>query len=486
MAGTDVGRTVVGPGGRSFLSMLFGPDFNPYDPQQQMNLFGQGGMFGGAGESSIPAYFWNEGLQGRGIVDPSAQYTQAGKDADSRYAGWGDAWNQWYGNDLYDPQSGRTLPSLMRTTGNRTFQDFGAHGGVGLGDYGPSQAVNAYIGSLRDPGNAYLSNPLYEAEQARRAFSTSPWEKPDAANYMSMGQDVNEASDPDPFGLRGIRKTNRLVNKSEQKLLRDIDTESQNSLALQIPEVRAQMQAMGLSDSGSATRMGGDVAKSILDQANRDKQRTMAGFRESNLGRQADAINLSSNIGAQGALAGRDVLSRFGSQGLGDMFSMNEAQRGAERNSLLQGAQRYQDKEMGLADLFGRTQMGFDANQLNRQIGQDNAQHQAFGDYMSLQQSADQFRRSRLDEMLGLADYQRGISQERLNQQMQYGMMPMNMLMQLVSGIQTGGQPTQGRTTPFWQQALAGIGGQALGGYMQGLGQPYPSTAGGRPEDWNP
>ena len=85
---------------------------------------------------------------------------------------------------------------------------------------------------------------------------------------------------------------------------------------------------------------------------------------------------------------------------------------------------------------------------LARMQATGNQQSQGLADYMRLQATKDSMRSDRLNEMLGLEDRYRTSQNEVLNQMAQYGQMPINALMQMITGISPTGAP-QARTSPW-------------------------------------
>jgi hypothetical protein len=78
-------------------------------------------------------------------------------------------------------------------------------------------------------------------------------------------------------------------------------------------------------------------------------------------------------------------------------------------------------------------------------------------------------------DMLGIGEQQRGIDQQRINQQLDTQMMPVDMLMQLVSG-----SPAGGRSRVQAQNPWVGMGQQA----GQSMVQSAFSGGGGSSQDY--
>jgi hypothetical protein len=79
-------------------------------------------------------------------------------------------------------------------------------------------------------------------------------------------------------------------------------------------------------------------------------------------------------------------------------------------------------------------------------------------------------RRQRMFDALGIGEQRRGIDQQRLSQQLDTSMMPLNMLLQLATGSPSR-PATQAQASNPWANAGAQIGGQAIGGMFGGGGQ---------------
>jgi len=118
--------------------------------------------------------------------------------------------------------------------------------------------------------------------------------------------------------------------------------------------------------------------------------------------------------------------------------------------------------------------MGIEADIANSAFGgitdrmrlEEAAQSGALRDYMALVNSRDAYRTNRLNELLGLSGEQRNTEQERLNLMAQYGMLPMNWLMQLVTGTTPAGAPQGGGFN--WGSLLGGLAPSAAN-YVLGM-----------------
>lgn len=513
----------VVPAGRYLFAGLTGEDPSGTNEWRgALDMFNTGDGRGALGSATDA---WNAQRLGYGVLD-SPEALQAGLiDARGRYlggpnqAGWSDRWNQWNATDVTGPD-GNTLLSPVHQTGLRVGQDYGVRRDAQGNVAGP-------IGGDIFQGYSYLRNKLAENPYLdptnqlggyRGMMASSPYEKPGAQHYaaamqraqggpdmadaygqrgLTQNQGLASSTDFDQYGLRGIQQTNDINSANLAKLTRGIDREAQESLANRLPEISQAFEAAGLGRSGASQLQMLQAQGDILSQANRDKQRTLADFQEANAGRQANAINLAtqqgyggegqkfgalsqamnlgSQIGAQGyeGYAGRQGQAALA--GLQDSFTMNEANRAGER-SLWQQAmdrqfQQYGQDTQGFLNALqagGQYQLGtLDAERMG--------QSSALQDWLGLQANRNQTQSDSLNQYLTLANAQRGIDQDRLNQMLSAGMMPVDMLMRIATGT-SAPAGAQGGGTSFWGNALGGVGA----GVGQGIGQWLSGAAGGQ------
>lgn len=177
------------------------------------------------------------------------------------------------------------------------------------------------------------------------------------------------------------------------------------------------------------------------------------------------AINQGSQIGASGYGQYAGQMGQAALAGLGDEFAMNQAYRQNEQGLFSQSMQNRFAKNQG--DQNALFQMLGQAGQFG--LGQLDAermgQSAALQDYMNLVNNREGYRSSGLNEMLGLSDRQRSIQQDILNQQMQAGFMPLDLITRLTTGI--SGSNYQGTSSaPWWAGALGGV----ASGVGQGIG----------------
>jgi hypothetical protein len=540
-----VAGQVVEPGGINLLRLLFGipsGDPGPGAANALGSLFGGGeaGMFGDFAKG------YRKGLAGGYVadnpyldyaMDPNAKNGMPRRLADS------DAnWDKWFNT------SEGGIPSVMETTGQRTYRNFG---GFDLANNRPTSAqdtdVYRQLFGQRDPATGkktWGSMDLYTdpstqmgeyvdpknwgarmdapGSEYKSAISDNPYNRPGrwvddyigtaeapGINMWRQNEWQNAASPTaavnDYFGLlnkrkeagydplsiakKGIRMGTGYDDATMSALTRSIDEEANRSLALQLPEVRQQAQMLGLTDGSASQRLGGDVASDIMGQAARNKANVMAQYQDSAAQRRNQLIGNYQNIGAQ---AGGDVL-----QGAGGMYGRAYDARENAMNMLYNAADaaigRGQNATYGAnmqaaRDIFnaksgamqqgmmanmdrGNRMMGIEADILNNQsqnitnrmIAESNAQSQAMRDYMALRQSREDQFQNRLNQYLALGGEQQNLIQQKLNQEAQYSQMPMNWLMQLVTGTTPAGAPQGGGFN--WGSLLGGLG-QAGGNYV--------------------
>jgi hypothetical protein len=166
----------------------------------------------------------------------------------------------------------------------------------------------------------------------------------------------------------------------------------------------------------------------------------------------------------QGALAG-----------LGDRFTAEQANRQNEQNLFEQMMQNRFAKNQGdqnaLFNLLGTagqyTLGGLDAERMG--------QSAALQDWLGLQSQRDAQRTLYMDQMLNLSDRQRSIEQDRINQMMQAGFMPLDLITRLTTGI-SGSNYTPQQSAPWWSGALSG----ASEGVGEGVGSWFADFFGGK------
>lgn len=514
----------VVPTGRYLFAGLTGEDPSGNDEWRgASDIFNTGdprGPFGSVTDA------WNAQRLGLGTLDAPGQLQAALMESTGRYMGgpnngdWKTRWDQWNATDVTGPD-GKTLLSPMHQTGLRVGQSYGARDDQG----NPLDPINNGIfQGFAYTQNKLRQNPFLDPTNQLKGYNaaTSGYPMPLVSDYTSavknaaggpgeadvygqrglrQVQGLAGSTDFDQYGLAGIDRTNALANKSLRKLTRGIDQEAELTLSNKLPEIQQAMEAAGLGRSGAAQQGMLQAQNEIMAQANRDKQRVLADFEESNANRQAgainlatqqgfagagqkfgavaDAMNLGSNIGAQGyeGYAGR--MGNAAMAGLGDVFTANEGNRAGARSLWQQAMDRENQRYLGdSGNYLNALQAG--GTFANQALEQERlGQSAALQDWFGLQANRDQMRSSSLQEMLTLADQERSIRQQRMNQQLSAGLLPFNTMLQIATGT-TGGAPVQyARTDPWSQLASAGIGAiPSLAGQFWNGGQ-QPQTAEG-------
>lgn len=522
--GLQPGPNVVGGGGTTILNALTGGGKG----HNVLNFDGMGGLFGKGSGNNDPfemMKFLMQSQMGPNAGNPGGnsssggsrggimgstgemqdilgrgkqrmdQFNPAGGNFDKIF-NWGGAGQDYWGSDGNDPMS--MLQGRMQT-------DLG-YGGFGAGE-SPLLNNTAYRNNLESQKD--YRDPQQVLDYARQVEGEGY--RPDMDAYTQAGRDIagrsNMAGDLAPlyeqgqnleamggqYGRRQSEQVAGLQNQGEQDLLRGIDTEAGNTLAQELPEVQAAMEAAGVGRSGSSGFAGGQLAGDIMGQANRDKQRTMAQFADQNMARQAQAFGLEAQLGAGSAdqrmgmlgnltsqqmgMMGQESLQNLSGQyglagqGLNDMMSSAENTRNRMGNLL--GQQYGQSAQLGQMDQDRLMNAGAQGEQfrLGAMGQQDQMQGDALSQMMGMYGMRNDMQNSAEDRVLGQSEHLRGIDQNMLSGMMGMGMMPMDLMMRLATGTSGSGfTPTSGGGgggNPFLGQA-AGLGGNALAGLLNG------------------
>lgn len=476
-------KAYVVPSGSYLYAGLTGED--PYGDggwQNAANIFNTGderGPFGSVSDA------WNARRLGLGTLDaPDQLQAGLGNSTDRFFGGngqgsWDQRWQQWFGTDVTGPD-GQVLLSPQHQTGLRVGQDYGTtrRDDGSVTDPWNSDMFQAALGVRNNLNQDQWLDPMTAMGGMRGLNASSPYAMPQAGDYLSTMQSATGGpGGADFYGQRGVDQTSALASANLRQLNRGIDTEAQNSLAMKLPEIGAAMQSAGLGRSGAAQQQMLQANNEILAQANRDKQRTMADYQDREANRQAAAINMGSQIGAQGYGQYSGQMGQAALAGLGDTFSANQANRQNEQALFSQMMQSRFGKNQGdqsaLFQMLGQSgQYGLGELEQER-LGQSSA----LADYMNLVGQREGWRSNSLNEMLGLADQNQSYSQQRLNQQLDAGMMPLDMMMRIATGTTAPSSSNYARTSPWTQagmQALGGVAssaGQGIGDWMFGGGQ---------------
>ena len=84
-------------------------------------------------------------------------------------------------------------------------------------------------------------------------------------------------------------------------------------------------------------------------------------------------------------------------------------------------------------------------------------QSQALQDWFGIQAQRDSQRSSYMNDMLTLSERQRSIEQERINQMIQAGYLPLNLMQTITTGVQGNSGSNGGQTAPWWNGAAQGV-----------------------------
>jgi len=457
--------------------------YGPQSTQYQKPGFALGDPFSAGGNIALYGHTY----------DPNA-----GQSAYERFNDAGDSYLRRYGTDLYGPQGNIIGLSPEHSAGLRSFQDLGGRDQSGNPLYG-SQYDTAKTMSglmqLQQGANPWLNDPRMAASMVKADEADSPFARANPKQYLATmlgaeGTTPTTASVANSYvnptfdlGGRGVSQMGGLVNSYEQSLMDQMQNQGSKDLSLGLQDAQSTLSSMGLGRSGQGQSTAAGVWADIQQKNALDRQQLMSQFAEAGMGRQAQAImgqqqgGINAMLAAQQAAAG-GAESRLGRANQAAMGGMNaltaslEGSRAAQRGALGQGMQNTAAWNQGVqGNYLNALNMG-DTSALNRMTAEANAQSQGLGDYMKLQATKDAMRSDRLNEMLGLEDRYRTSQNEVLNQMAQYGQMPIQNLMSMITGISPTGAP-QARTSPW-----AAIGGQLGSAAIGALPGAYASYRG--------
>jgi hypothetical protein len=493
--------------GRQGLWQSRGPQSTTWDPNAQWSQIqtptgGTGALFGSS--------------YGQGF----------GQGAYERFQDVGNSYLRRYGTDVTDPETGQLLiASPERGAGFRSGAQFG--GRSAFNDPFTGQTYGGHrefagLQALQQGANPYLNNPTLAAQMSQFQEIGSPFQRADPGQYMDLTQGVEgmypttadfgnayvgemgrtTGADVDRMGnmtggmYSGVTgQTGRMTNAYEQQLMQQMAQEGQKDLSLGLQDTQSTMAAMGLGRSGQAQGTAAGVWRDIQERNALDRQNLQAQFAEQAMGRNAAAQlgmgqsaldanarailaaqggNINAMLGAQqAAVSGNEArLGRMhgaGMQGLNALTGSLEASRAAERQQLLGGMDRTAQWNTSQQGNYLQSLLGHDQAALNRMIAESQEQSRGMQDYTNLQQIKDQMYNDRLNTMLGLEDRFQTNQNAVLNQMAQYRMMPMDYMMQLMTGLPQG-QRQPARESP-WGPMLANAGLQLGGNYLSQMGQ---------------
>src|SRR5580765_1328634 len=475
------------PAGAGLNTALFGHTYHPNAGQSSYERFND------SGNSYLRRYGTDVRVDPN---DPNQTPLQPMLDAQGNPVGFGQgvAPNPAY----YSPNAKTLIESPERSAGQRSGALFGGRGETGQPLFG-SQYDTARnfsgLAQLQQGANPWLNDPRMAASMVSQSEADSPFARANPTQYLATmlgaeGTTPTTASVANSYvnptydlGGRSVNQMGGLVNSYEQMLMDQMQQQGSKDLSLGLQDAQNTLSSMGLGRSGQAQSTAGGIWADIQQKNALDRQQLMSQFAEAGMGRQAQAIMGQQQGGIQAMLAAQQAAaggaeSRLGRANQAAMGGMNaltaslEGSRAAQRGALGQGMQNTAAWNQGVqGNYLNALNMG-DTSALNRMTAEANAQSQGLGDYMKLQATKDAMRSDRLNEMLGLEDRYRTSQNEVLNQMAQYGQMPIQNLMSMITGISPTGAP-QARTSPW-----AAIGGQLGSAAIGALPGAYASYRG--------
>ena len=348
-AGTLLLNSILGSSGSKRISaqdMFLGSLFNPSSPAPSQ--FNQQGTWRGMGS---PMEQVNASLGINTPNMPQGQYVSLPGGGGFQLPG---NMPQQAGNQ----QGGGNLSKLGGKGGTYPYE---------AQEYDPS-GIGMSAGAIQDliagrgvaPVSQQMTNALY-ATQADWLNAANEGAYAFANALEALQGDVRGAAAGGGFGYRNpdgslansralFNEMKALQNESAANLNAAIDAEASRGIAMELPEVRAQMEAAGLGRSGAATNAAGGVISDIMGQANRDKIRSMTELEEANLGRLQNTLLSGEELRLRGLGMEADTRSRgieslkgihaytdnLKRQRLYDMLGIGEQQRAVQQQGLNQ------------------------------------------------------------------------------------------------------------------------------------------------------
>jgi hypothetical protein len=489
--------------GKQGLFVSRGPQSTMYDPtaqwaQIQTPVGARGALFGGGG--GMPGF--GQGAYDRFNDSGSSYLRRYGTDVREDPAHPGIALQpeiDAHGNPVgfgqgvspnpayYSPDAKTLIESPERSAGQRSGALFGGRGDKGQPLFGSEyDTARNFVGlaQLQQGANPWLNDPRMAAAMTAASETDSPFARANPSQYLATmlgaeGTTPTTASVANSYvnpayqlGGRSVNQMGGLVNGYQQMLMDQMANQGSKDLSLGLQDAQSTLSSMGLGRSGQGQSTAAGVWSDIQQKNALDRQQLMSQFAEAGMGRQAQAILGQQQGGIQAMLAAQQAAaggaeSRLGRANQAAMGGMNaltaslEGSRAAQRGALGQGMANTQAWNTGVqGNYLNALNMG-DTSALNRMVAESQGQSLGLHDYMGLQQTKDQMRSDRLNEMLGLEDRYRTSQNEVLNQMSQYGMMGPNALMQMITGISPTGA-AQARTSP-WANIAGQLGGAAIG-----------------------
>lgn len=316
---------------------------------------------------------------------------------------------------------------------------------IGLGDAFTS--INNEYGDLLDPTSDFSIANQYE----------------NVSNLMS--DDIGTVNDSlvsatNRAGKGLVTGMGRLNNRYEKTLLNSIDAEAQKTLALQSPELQAQMEMAGLGRSGANQMLQGSLAQEIMGQANRDKYRALQQFADTGRGldAQAQLASFDATRGALGQAAGQGLQGALSqanlrAQGLSDLGNLTA-------NKISQGTNFH---------------LGAQQNQLNAIQAEMASRQNATNQLMALYGMGQADAQQKLNQMGMFASADFDLERARQQNMQNMAMLPLQYLMTMATGTTSGGyRPVSPGPSPFAQAGL-NMGAQMFGNMMGGGAVPQPT-----------
>ena len=493
-------------------SALFGNSFAPGAGQGAYNRFQD------SGNSYLRRYGTNL------VVDPQTGQMQLPfLDAEGNQVGYGQGGTR--ANPGYSNPANFLGSSPEQGSAFRSIQTYGGRTGFNQPLYGSqydTAKTMAGLMALQQGANPYLNDPRIAAQMATQGEQASPFARANPASYLQaalMGEQgpttaqtgeayIDPALQQGGRGVDAMTAMTRgayggvtgdvrgLQNQYEQQLLNQMAQQGSKDLSLGLQDAQGTLSSMGLGRSGQGQSTAAGVWADIQQKNALDRQNIMAQFAEANAARNQQTMlgmgqgamdanarailaQQQGGIGAllaaqQGAIGGNEsrlgrmnAAAMAGQQGLTQSL---EASRQAQRAALLGGQDATRQWNLGTQQNYQQALQSGDQAALQRMVAEAQQQSAGMHDYMGLQQlKDDQYFRNQAN-MLDLEDRYRVSQNDVYNQMAQYGMMPAQWMMQLISGISpTGGNPA--RTSP-WPTMLGGAALNYGGNLLSQMGQP--------------
>ena len=185
----------------------------------------------------------------------------------------------------------------------------------------------------------------------------------------------------------GLAASQQQDNQYKQELMSNIESEASSTLANQLPEVGAQMEAAGLGRSGARGLASTQMGQQVLGQANRDKMSVLAQFADQQAGRSFQGQqNMMQRLGG----ADDSMLGRMANLGLGvtgeqtaRINNESNVQQNARNQNMQQFLMNQQNQQTALANMgiAEQNQLSTDQARINAHYG---AARQGYGDMFTL------------------------------------------------------------------------------------------------------